>query len=146
MKSIEKPEVWAIFDHPKVDTFHKGRLALLGDAAHMTSPHYGMGGGMSVEDASILSSLLRHCTSLSDIAPMLKVYDFARVERCCGIVAASREQGRLCEFEIDWVGDNIEKISEQLNPELRRWMWNYDPEEAYKEALKGFESRKAAIK
>ncbi|KUJ18198.1 FAD/NAD(P)-binding domain-containing protein [Mollisia scopiformis] len=145
ISSIENPEVWAIFDHPRVDTFHKGRIVLLGDAAHTTSPHYGMGGGMSVEDASILSSLLGSCTSVNDVAPMLKVYDSIRVDRCCDIVAASREQGRLCDFEADWVGDDLEKISEQLDSELRRWMWDYDPEVAYKKALEEFEREKGTV-
>lgn len=146
ISAIDKPEVWAIFDHPKVDTFHKGRLVLLGDAAHTTSPHFGQGGGMSVEDAAILSSLVGHCASLSDISPMLKVYDSARVERTCSVIAASREQGRLCGFEVDRVGDDLEKVSEQLDINLRRWQWSYDPEEAFKNALKDFEKAKAGVK
>jgi salicylate hydroxylase len=105
-----------------------------------------MGGGMSVEDAAILSSLLGHCTSRNDIPLLLKVYDDVRVKRCCDIVAASREQGRLCDFEIESIGDDLEKIEQQLDSELRRWMWAYEPEEAFKEALKKCEAEKAAVK
>lgn len=98
---------------------------------------------MSVEDAAILSSLLGHCTSRKHIPLLLKVYDDTRVDRCCDIVAASREQGRLCDFEIEEIGDNLAMIEKELDNELRRWMWGYDPEEAFKEALKKFEANKA---
>lgn len=101
---------------------------------------------MSVEDAAILSSLVGNCASLSDIPPMLKAYDSARVERTCDVIAASREQGRMCDFELEWVGDDLEKVSEQLDSNLRKWQWNYDPEEAFKNALKDFEKERAATK
>lgn len=140
---IEKPDVWAIFDHPRVDTFHKGRVVLLGDAAHTTSPHFGMGGGMSVEDASILSTFLGHCTSVEDIPSMLKAYDGVRVKRCCDIVAASRHQGRLCDFEVESIGDDLDKIAYELDSSFRTWMWAYEPEEAVEEALKEFKPKKA---
>ncbi len=37
------------------DTWHKGRTILIGDAAHATTAHMGMGGGMALEDAVVLA-------------------------------------------------------------------------------------------
>lgn len=31
---MQKPDVWALFDHPPAPTYVKGRICLLGDAAH----------------------------------------------------------------------------------------------------------------
>jgi salicylate hydroxylase len=55
--NLVKPDldVWGIFDlgeHP-LKTFAKGRMrvmALMGDAAHATSPHHGSGAGFCIDD------------------------------------------------------------------------------------------------
>ena len=36
------PDLWALFDYPPADTYFKGRVCLLGDAAHASTPHQGM--------------------------------------------------------------------------------------------------------
>ena len=33
--------------------WHKGRVVLVGDAVHATTPHLGQGGGMAIEDAKV---------------------------------------------------------------------------------------------
>lgn len=38
--------------------YHRGRVALLGDAAHPMTPHLGQGGGQAVEDAVVLARLV----------------------------------------------------------------------------------------
>ncbi len=55
------PEVaaWPIFDLPTVKTWHRGRLVLLGDAAHATSPSSGQGASLAMEDALVLALCLR---------------------------------------------------------------------------------------
>lgn len=41
--------------------WHRGRVVLIGDAAHATTPHLGQGGGMAIEDAVVLAEeLARH--------------------------------------------------------------------------------------
>lgn len=55
---MEKPDVWALFDHPPARTYWKGRMCLLGDSAHASTPHQGAGAGMALEDAFVLSKLL----------------------------------------------------------------------------------------
>lgn len=31
---MQKPDTWALFDHPPATTYVKGRICLLGDSAH----------------------------------------------------------------------------------------------------------------
>ncbi|HKO69305.1 MAG TPA: FAD-dependent monooxygenase [Bradyrhizobium sp.] len=41
------------------EEWHRGRVVLIGDAAHASSPMMGQGGGMAVEDAYVLTECLR---------------------------------------------------------------------------------------
>lgn len=111
--------MWAIFDHARVESFHKGNLALLGDAAHATSPHFGQGAGMGLEDAYILSNLIARCTSTADLPAALKAYGVVRVPRTMKVTEMSREQGKLLDMEAEGLGDDLEKIKDALNSRVR---------------------------
>lgn len=66
--------------------WHKGRVVLLGDAVHATTPHLGQGGGMAIEDAIVLGEEIgRHV----DIEAAFAAYRRRRFERCEYIVSAS---------------------------------------------------------
>ena len=41
--------------------WHKGRVLLIGDAAHATTPHLASGAGIAVEDALVLREELAAC-------------------------------------------------------------------------------------
>ena len=130
--------MWAIFDSPQVRTFHKGRLCLLGDSAHATSPHYGQGAGMAVEDAYVLASLLAACASPSDIIHAFDAYDYVRVPRALRVTSMSREHGKVMDMEGDAIGDDLEKLAEELDSTVR-WIWNEDLEAHLGKAMKKFQ-------
>lgn len=44
-----------LFDRPPLDRWSYGRVTLLGDAAHPTTPNLGLGGCMAIEDALVLA-------------------------------------------------------------------------------------------
>ena len=46
-------------------TWHRGRMVVIGDAAHVTSPSSGQGASLAIEDALILAQCLRDCGGLS---------------------------------------------------------------------------------
>ncbi|KAF8855513.1 mannitol 1-phosphate dehydrogenase [Acephala macrosclerotiorum] len=135
---IQAPDVWAIFDHPPVPSYHNGRLCLLGDAAHATSPHFGQGAGMALEDAYVLSNLFGKCSSTLEIERAFEAYDYVRVPRANRVVAVSREQGKTLDMEGDGVGDDLEKLAENLNTRVR-WIWNEDLEAHLATAMEKFE-------
>lgn len=66
--------------------WHRGRIALLGDAVHATTPHLGQGAGMAIEDSLVLAEeLARH----DDIEGALSAYRDRRFDRCAYIVRSS---------------------------------------------------------
>lgn len=52
-------------DTVSLDTWYRGRVVLLGDAAHAVSPTAAMGGAMALEDAHVLAEELRLATAAS---------------------------------------------------------------------------------
>ncbi|SNY60071.1 2-polyprenyl-6-methoxyphenol hydroxylase [Paractinoplanes atraurantiacus] len=65
--------------------FHKGRVALLGDAAHAMTPNLGQGACQALEDAVVLAA---HAGDLA-------AYSDQRAPRTADVAAASRRVGRL---------------------------------------------------
>jgi len=52
---------WEIRDRPPLRQWSKGRVTLVGDAAHPTSPYAAYGAGMSIEDGYFLARELAAC-------------------------------------------------------------------------------------
>ena len=58
MESISEPwTAWPLFN-VKTDTWFKGNVAILGDAAHAMLPFQAQGAAMSIEDAGLLATIL----------------------------------------------------------------------------------------
>jgi 2-polyprenyl-6-methoxyphenol hydroxylase-like FAD-dependent oxidoreductase len=52
-------------DWVALEKWHSGRVVLIGDAAHASSPMMGQGGCMAMEDAWVLAESLSGCTERS---------------------------------------------------------------------------------
>ncbi|MFM9608645.1 FAD-dependent monooxygenase [Streptomyces niveiscabiei] len=50
---------YPIYDMLTLPLWHRGKVCLVGDAAHATSPHVGQGASMAMEDAIVLAKCLR---------------------------------------------------------------------------------------
>lgn len=124
---MEKPDVWALFDHPPARTYWEGRVCLLGDSAHASTPHQGAGAGMALEDAYVLSKLLGQTQAPSDIEKAFRSYDIKRRERTQKLVTTSREAGCIYEFHGEGIGDDIVTMKENLDQRYA-WIWNEDLE------------------
>jgi salicylate hydroxylase len=81
---------WGIYDRDPVPQWTKGRVSLLGDAAHPTMPTLAQGGNMAIEDGYVLGrSFARHGT---DIRAALASYVAERQPRTARITLQSRQQ------------------------------------------------------
>ena len=79
-----------IYDRPPIDTWSKGAVGLLGDAAHPAPPTLGQGGCMALEDGVVLGRCFRE---EQDIPTALLAYTAARVPRTSTIVRQAQMQG-----------------------------------------------------
>ena len=122
---MEKPDVWALFDHPPAPTYFKKRFALLGDAAHASTPHQGAGAGQAIEDAFILSNLLGQVNSVEEIEKAFRAYDAVRRPRSQKIVATSRDAAKIYEFEDEELKTDLESIKRRLETRYN-WIWDED--------------------
>lgn len=86
-----------VYDRKPVNHWGIGRVTLMGDAAHPTTPTLGQGAGMAIEDAVVLAKELALVTDLSDypsVENALRAYERERIPRTAGIVNESWEIGR----------------------------------------------------
>ena len=125
---LDAPDQWALFEQKPAPTYYEGRIAIMGDAAHGSTPHQGAGAGMAVEDALIMSSLLEDesIKSLADIRRAFAAFDHIRRPRSQKVVKTSHEAGDEYGFEGPQ-GDDLEKIKEDLQTRFR-WIWEEDLE------------------
>ncbi len=80
---------WALLDREPLERWVKGRIALLGDAAHAMLPYYGQGAAQAIEDAEVLADCLRSATP--ETAPQaLQRYEAIRLPRASKVQLMSR--------------------------------------------------------
>ncbi|MFC3995345.1 FAD-dependent oxidoreductase [Nocardiopsis sediminis] len=80
-----------IHDIAGLPYWSRGRVGLLGDAAHAVSSSSGQGASLAVEDAVTVAACLR---DVADPASALQVYEALRRDRVGRIVAEGRRRGR----------------------------------------------------
>ena len=91
---VLRHDVYDLRPHPT--RYVRGRLVLLGDAAHAMTPNLGQGACMALEDAATLGSLLSARDGAgADLDDALTRYDAARRPRARSVSDRSRQLGRL---------------------------------------------------
>jgi 2-polyprenyl-6-methoxyphenol hydroxylase-like FAD-dependent oxidoreductase len=81
---------WSVVEMPPLSTWYKGRVVLVGDAAHAMGPHSGQGGSMAMEDSIVLAKCLR---DIPDIGEAFATYQAIRKERVEYVVDVTRRTG-----------------------------------------------------
>jgi salicylate hydroxylase len=79
---------WGLFHRPPLGRWTKGRITLLGDAAHQLAPHHGQGANQAIEDAVVLAACLGEAGS-GPLAPAVERYERLRRGRTRKVQYAS---------------------------------------------------------
>jgi 2-polyprenyl-6-methoxyphenol hydroxylase-like FAD-dependent oxidoreductase len=75
-------------------SFHRGRVALLGDAAHPMTPNLGQGACQALEDAAVIARLAAEAEP-DEVPALLARYTAARLPRTGNVVRWSRRAGTM---------------------------------------------------
>ena len=125
LQQIESTFWWGLYDREPLAEWTRGRLALLGDAAHPMLPHLGRGANQSIEDAFALAAVLRDA-SPADVPAALRRYATVRRRRTNVVQANSRTNGER--------HDTVNRTADGRDRELmdtrtlRAWIYDYDVE------------------
>jgi salicylate hydroxylase len=93
----------ALYERDPMPAWARGRMALIGDAAHPMLPFMAQGAGMAIEDAVVLARHLEG-VAMDGIAAALADFETARIERASQVQLGSRGNNWLREGgNADWV-------------------------------------------
>ncbi len=93
LQSVSDWRMWPLKTLAPLEAWTKGRVALLGDAAHPVLPFLAQGGVMALEDAAVLAACLSQ-QGLS-VAEQLSSYARLRQPRAARVAQASKRNGRI---------------------------------------------------
>lgn len=130
-------EKWAMFHAPHDERYYRGRVCIMGDAAHATTPHVGAGAGMAIEDAFVLSGLLGAVQGggPEEIPGLLfEAYDAVRRPRSQRVVRESSEN--VARYRaVSWAeGEELERLRGEAF-RLGEFLWDNDLGEDLAEAI-----------
>ncbi|GJE94995.1 FAD-dependent monooxygenase [Phanerochaete sordida] len=92
---------YGLYDRPALPTWHQGRVVLIGDAAHPTSPHVGMGASNAWADAALLADLLQthnpraDAPSADTLAAVFGALEAVRLPHTAETVRRARAHGEV---------------------------------------------------
>jgi salicylate hydroxylase len=89
IRAAESPIRWGLFTVRPLLRWHRGRVVVLGDAAHGMLPHQGQGANTSIEDAFALAALVADTRPGEDLEPVFSRYRTLRRARTRAIQRSS---------------------------------------------------------
>jgi 2-polyprenyl-6-methoxyphenol hydroxylase-like FAD-dependent oxidoreductase len=116
---------WGLYDREPLPTWTRGRLTLLGDAAHPMLPHVGQGANQAIEDGVALATVLSQAERTT--APLaLQVYESVRRERTARVQRSARLNGARYDAASTDLSLRDRQLADQARD--RAWIWDCDAE------------------
>ena len=119
------------FDRQSTKTWGHGRLTLLGDAIHPTTPNLGQGGCLAIEDAFVLARCFEKYGAVEDA---LRNYEPSRHKRTTAIAKYSRYYGTIGQWENIFARalrrSTLALAPEPLTQRLMQIVFDYDATKA----------------
>jgi salicylate hydroxylase len=122
---------WGLFDRDPMKNWSKGRITLLGDAAHPMLPFLSQGAAMALEDGYVLGAAL--AGHGQDIASALRDYEAERLPRTSRVQLEARERGKTYHLPTPLAQlkrDMTYRLQSMVNPHASgikaNWVYEYD--------------------
>ncbi|MCV6574691.1 MAG: FAD-dependent monooxygenase [Cohaesibacter sp.] len=121
---------WALCGVDPSQPWTKGKVALLGDAAHAMLPFMAQGAVMAMEDAEILARALSEVPGPVETA--LLAYETARKERACKVVARAQKNGEI--YHMSGAMAMARNVTMRLMPDSQLlnqfdWIYRWTPDD-----------------
>jgi salicylate hydroxylase len=113
----------ALYDREPLPTWTKGRLTLLGDAAHAMLPHLGQGANQSIEDGMALATILARASRITAPSALL-AYERLRRERVAQVQRGARENG--LRYDSVCADLNVRDAELAAHAAFRRRLYDHD--------------------
>ncbi|KAG1737520.1 uncharacterized protein EDB91DRAFT_1249644 [Suillus paluster] len=135
LKCSENPSRWALHVVNELPLSTCDRVALIGDASHAMTPHFGAGASQAMEDAFVLGRLLAHpLTTLDNVPAALKVYQDVRLPFAQFVARESERTGYMFDFRLPGYYDGTERSNEREEMDILKerltgqWGWERERE------------------
>jgi salicylate hydroxylase len=115
---------WGLFTRPLTQNWGRGRIQLIGDAAHAMLPNAGQGACQAFEDSYILGRWLEAC---ADPVEAFANFRRVRIPRVHGVQRLSLSNARFKHMHD--AAEQKEKIATRTGSVHgnSEWVWSYDP-------------------
>ncbi|HEX5212608.1 MAG TPA: FAD-dependent monooxygenase [Pseudolabrys sp.] len=123
LQEVDKTFRWALYDREPLPCWTKGRLSLLGDAAHPMLPHLGQGANQSIEDGMALATILARAGRARAPAALL-AYERLRRGRVAAVQRGARENGLRYDSAYSDLGLRDAEIT--AHAEFRKTLYDHD--------------------
>ncbi|KAL4901216.1 hypothetical protein BDW74DRAFT_182072 [Aspergillus multicolor] len=123
----EDVRLWSLASRQPPRSFVRGRLALLGDAAHPTLPHQGQGGAQSIEDGAALGALFmgEATGTRAEVTRRLDLYNRTRYEHSVTVMMMSQKPN---ERRAEMIEELRRYVADAEVPtDMFRFAWGSDP-------------------
>jgi 2-polyprenyl-6-methoxyphenol hydroxylase-like FAD-dependent oxidoreductase len=100
-----------VVSHILPPPWYRGRVILIGDAAHCVTPHMATGAGIAIEDSVVLALLL---SSGSTLQNALENFMTRRYDRCHMVVENSRQLGEWEKYPNAHDVDHVDFLDKSL--------------------------------
>lgn len=123
LRQVQTTFRWALYDREPLPAWTKGRLTLLGDAAHPMLPHLGQGANQSIEDGMALATIVARADRKTAPAALL-AYERLRRERVAAVQRGARENGMRYDSAYSDLGVRDAEIT--AHAAFRRRLYDHD--------------------
>lgn len=136
LKQVDHCFRWALYDREPLPTWSKGRLTLLGDAAHPMLPHLGQGANQSIEDGMALATILSEVDNAA-VPQALQAYERLRRERVAEVQLGARQNGLRVDSMAGYTDLAKRDAELRAHADFRKHLYAYDVVPEAKKVMAG---------